>query len=114
MVAKMHGGVELLQAATQADGQNRPAREADVMRQLPEARFTSVVGSSHARSSSDRGRSVNAAGLASNVLCPWHGRSCRANQPQRDATSLRIRDARPPCCVSLSWGFSFYWPTNVG
>jgi hypothetical protein len=89
-------------------------READVMRQLPETRFTSAAGSSRARSSIDRGRSANAAGPASNVPCLWHGRSCRANQRLRDATLLRIRDARPPCCASLSWRFPHCWPTNVG
>jgi hypothetical protein len=84
------------------------------MQRLPAARFTFVAGSSRARSSSDRGRSANAAGPASNVPCPWHARSCRVNRQQRDATSPRIRDARPPCCARLSWEFSHCWPTNVG
>ena len=75
------------------------------MRRPPTTHVTSAVGSSRARSSSDRVRSANAAGPASNVPCPWHGHSCRANQRQRDETSLRIRDARPPCCARLSWGF---------
>jgi hypothetical protein len=75
------------------------------MRRPPTTHVTSAVGSSRARSSIDRGRSANAAGPASNVPCLWHGHSCRASQRLRDATSLRIRDARPPCCARLSWEF---------
>ena len=80
-------------------------READAARRLPVRHFTSVAGSSRARSSSYREHFVNAAEPAWNVPCPWHGHSCRGSRRQRDATSLRIRDVPPPCCVRLSWYF---------
>ena len=81
------------------------AREAGAARRLPVRHFTSVAGSSRARSSSYREHFVNAAEPAWNVPCPWHGHSCRGSRRQRDATSLRIRDVPPPCCVRLSWCF---------
>jgi hypothetical protein len=80
-------------------------REAGAARRLPVRHFTSVAGSSRARSSSYREHFVNAAEPAWNVPCPWHGHSCRGSRRQRDATSLRIRDVPPPCCVRLSWCF---------
>jgi hypothetical protein len=79
--------------------------EAGAARRLPVRHFTSVAGSSRARSSSYREHFVNAAEPAWNVPCPWHGHSCRGSRRQRDATSLRIRDVPPPCCVRLSWCF---------
>jgi hypothetical protein len=80
-------------------------REASAARWLPVRHFTSVAGSSRARSSSYREHFVNAAEPAWNVPCPWHGHSCRGSPRQRDATSLRIHDVPPPCCVRLSWCF---------
>ena len=80
-------------------------REAGAARRLPVRHFTSVAGSSRARSSSYREHFVNAAEPAWNVPCPWHGHSCRGSRRQRDVTSLRIRDVPPPCCVRLSWCF---------
>ena len=74
-------------------------------RRLPVRHFTSVAGSSRARSSSYREHFVNAAEPAWNVPCPWHDHSCCGSRRQRDATSLRIRDVPPPCCVRLSWCF---------
>ena len=89
-------------------------READAARRLPARHFTSVAGSSRARSSSYREHFVNAAEPAWNVPCPWHGHSCRGSQRQRDATSLRIRDVPQPCCVRLSWCFLIASRKNVG
>jgi hypothetical protein len=80
-------------------------REASAARRLPVRHFTFVAGSSRARSSSYREHFVNAAEPAWNVPCPWHGHSCRGSLRQRDATSPRIRDVPPPCCVRLSWCF---------
>ena len=80
-------------------------REASAARWPPVRHFTSVAGSSRARSSSYREHFVSAAEPAWNVPCPWHVHSCRGSRRQRDATSLRIRDVPPPCCVRLSWCF---------
>lgn len=80
-----------------------PLRETDAIASFPRDAFTSVAGSSRARSWSDRAHSANAAGPARNVPCPWHGHSCRENRRQPDGTWLLTRDVPLPCCVSLSW-----------
>jgi hypothetical protein len=68
------------------------------MRRLPVTDVTSVAGSSRARSAIDCAHFANAVGLAWNVPCPWHGRSCHERRQRHDATSLRFRAAPPLCC----------------
>jgi len=76
-----------------------------VMRRLPETYVTSVAGSSRAHFAIDCAHSVNAAGPAWNVPCPWRGRFCHEHRQRHDVTSLRFRVVPPPCCVRPSWCF---------